>query len=129
MPDAMAMPSLSQFLRYGSAGAIGTAAHFAVLTALVQFAGVGAIPASTAGAVVGAAINYALNHRFTFASDRAHRVALPRFCAVAAAGLLLNAAVLALMLTLLHAHYLVAQVVATATILVAGFLANRQWTF
>jgi putative flippase GtrA len=26
-------------------------------------------------------------------------------------------------------HYLVAQVVATGVVLVAGFLANRRWTF
>ena len=125
----MAAPMLAQFVRYGGAGAIGTAAHFATLAALVEFAGAGAVGASTVGAIVGALINYALNYRFTFASRRAHHVALPRFGAVAAAGIVLNAAVLSAMLTFVQPHYLAAQVVATGAVLIAGFLANRKWTF
>ena len=73
----------TQFLRYACVGAVGTAAHYTVLIALVQSAGAAPVAASTAGAIVGAFVNYALNHRFTFASGRAHRIALPRFLVVA----------------------------------------------
>ena len=118
-----------QFYRYAGAGALGTAVQYAILIALVQVGGAGAVAASTAGAIVGALVNYALNHRFTFASRRVHWIALPRFCAVAGAGILLNAAVLAALLGVVRAHYLVAQVVATCVVLVAGFVANRKWTF
>jgi putative flippase GtrA len=100
-----------------------------VLVALVQFAQAGAVAASTAGAIVGAGINYFLNHRFTFASGQSHRRALPRFAAVAAAGVVLNALVLAAVLALAGPHYLVAQVIATLAVLLAGYLANRTWTF
>ena len=125
----MASPFLAQFIRYGGAGAIGTAAHFATLAALVQFAGAGPVVASTIGAVVGAVINYALNYRFTFASRRAHHIALPRFGAISVAGIVLNAAVLSVVLEFVQPHYLVAQVVAPGTVLIVGFLANRKWTF
>ena len=118
-----------QFYRYAGAGAIGTAAQYAVLIALVQFMGAGVVAASTTGAVAGALINYALNRRFTFASRRAHWVALPRYLAVAGAGIVLNAAVLATLLVIVHLHYLIAQVFATGIVLVAGFLVNRKWTF
>ena len=118
-----------QFVRYAGAGVIGTAAHNAVLVALVQGAGAGVVVASTAGAIAGAAINYILNHRFTFASRESHRRALPRFAVVAAAGITLNALVLAGMLALVGPHYLVAQVAATLAVLVAGYIANRAWTF
>jgi putative flippase GtrA len=118
-----------QFLRYAAAGALGTAAHFVILAGLVQLASADAVAASTAGAIAGALINYALNYRFTFASHRVHRVALPRFCAVAGAGILLNAAVLAAMLALIPLHYLALQIVATGIVLVSGFVANRKWTF
>ena len=118
-----------RFVRYAGAGAMGTAAHYAVLVALVQGMGAGVVAGSTVGAIAGAGINYALNHRFTFASQEAHRRALPRFALVAAAGILLNALVLALVLALAGPHYLVAQVVATLAVLVAGFCANRAWTF
>ncbi|HQR11208.1 MAG TPA: GtrA family protein [Casimicrobiaceae bacterium] len=120
---------LPRFVRYAGAGVIGTGAHYAVLVAMVQGAGAGVVAASTAGAVVGAAINYALNHRFTFASRQSHRRALPRFAAVAVAGIALNALVLAAVLALVGPHYLVAQVAATVAVLVAGYLANRAWTF
>jgi putative flippase GtrA len=118
-----------QFLRYAGAGAFGTALHYAVLIGLVQFAGLDAVMASTAGAVAGALVNYALNHRYTFASERPHGHALPRFVLVAVGGIALNALVIAAVLWLAGPHYLVAQVVATATVLGVGYLANRAWTF
>ncbi len=118
----------AQFLRYAGAGAVGTLAQYALLVLLVQTRTAGAVTASTAGAILGALVNYVLNHRFTFASGRSHAQALPRFATVAVAGIALNALVVAL---LVHAdvHYLVAQVVATGVVLVAGYLANRAWTF
>jgi putative flippase GtrA len=117
------------FVRYVGAGAVGTAVHYVVLITLVQLAGASAVLASTMGAIVGALVNYFLNHRFTFFSRRAHRRALPRFFAVAGAGVLLNAAVMAAMLAVSPLHYLIAQVVATGVVLFAGFLANSKWTF
>lgn len=119
----------TQFLRYAGAGAIGTGLHYAVLIALVQLTRAGPVLASTAGAVCGALVNYALNHRFTFASDKSHRRALPRFALVAAAGVALNALVMGAVLAVVGPHYLIAQVIATAAVLAAGFLANRAWTF
>jgi putative flippase GtrA len=118
-----------QFIRYAGAGAVGTAVHYVILIALVQLAGAGSVAASTAGAIMGALVNYALNRRYTFASRREHRHALPRFFAVAGAGVLLNAAVLAVLVAAIPVHYLALQLVATGTVLGAGFAANRRWTF
>ena len=67
--------------------------HYLVLIALVQGASLSAVPASTAGAIAGALVNYRLNHRYTFESDRAHGRALPRFALVALVGIAVNAAV------------------------------------
>jgi putative flippase GtrA len=118
-----------QFLRYAGAGAIGTGAQYAVLIALVQLGHVGAVAASTAGAIVGAIVNYGLNYRFTFASRKAHARTGPRFAIVAMGGIVLNGIVVAVTLAAIGPHYLVAQVIATAAVLVAGYLANRLWTF
>jgi len=117
------------FIRYAGVGAVGTVAHYVMLVLLVGEFGTPVVPASTTGFVLGAFVNYALNHRLTFASERAHRVALPRFFAVAGVGLLLNAVVMTGMLAVLPLHYLVAQVVATGVVLMTGFLVNRRWTF
>jgi putative flippase GtrA len=120
---------LPEFLRYAGAGAVGTAAHYALLVALVQFARADAVLASTAGAILGALVNYGLNYRFTFASDKAHRVSLPRYAGVALAGIVLNGVVLAAALAPGVLHYLLAQLVATGAVFVAGYLVNRRWTF
>jgi putative flippase GtrA len=127
-PAPPVRPAASQFARYGLAGAVGTALHYAALVGLVQFAQFPAVAASTAGAVAGAVVNYALNHRWTFASPQGHTRALPRFAAVALAGIALNAVVMAMLIGS-GAHYLAAQVVATGLVLVAGYFANRAWTF
>jgi putative flippase GtrA len=121
-------PMRAQFLRYAGAGAVGTLAQYASLVALVQAQWTGPVQGATLGAILGALVNYVLNHRYTFGSGRRHTQALPRFAAVAAAGIAINALVVAV---LVHAgiHYLVAQVAATAVVLVAGYLANRTWTF
>jgi putative flippase GtrA len=118
-----------QFLRYGVAGSVGTALQYVILIALVRFVAVPAVAASTVGAVAGATVNYALNHRWTFGSTRAHGHALPRFAAVALAGLAINAIVMSTMLRVAGAHYLTAQVVATCAVFLTGFLVNRSWTF
>ena len=54
---------------------------------------------------------------------------MPRFALVAVAGIALNAVALGGVLAFVTSHYLVAQVAATGVVLVAGFLANRAWTF
>jgi putative flippase GtrA len=128
-PAPLPRTTAPQFLRYAGAGIAGTALHYALLVALVQLAGIGAVVASTVGAVAGALVNYRLNHQFTFASDKAHGHALPRFALVAIGGIALNAIVVAAMLAFVTTHYFIAQVAATGAVLVAGFLANRTWTF
>jgi putative flippase GtrA len=84
---------------------------------------------TTVGFATGAMVNYSLNLRFTFKRTRPHREALPRFLAVAAAGMLLNSGVFALGSGVLGLHYMIAQVCATAAVVVCTFLANRLWTF
>ena len=120
---------LRQFLRYAAAGAIGTAVQYAILVALVQGEQMNAVAASTVGAVAGALVNYALNHRYTFGSGAQHLRALPRFAATALAGIALNAAIVALLVSGAQANYVAAQVVATAAVLAFTFLGNRRWTF
>jgi putative flippase GtrA len=122
-------PMLTPFFRYALAGAIGTSAHYAVLIGLVQRGGIEPVIASTAGAALGAVVNYLLNHRYTFASRKTHRHALPRFLVIAAAGMVVNAALLAAMHTGLRLHYLVAQILATLAVLGLTYATNRAWTF
>jgi putative flippase GtrA len=116
-------------LNYALIGGLATAVHYVVLVALVELAGTGAGLAAATGATCGALVAYAGNRRFTFASDAAHRRALPRFLLVAALGAATSAALVVAGTELLGLHYLLPQVVATVLVLFAGFAINRRWTF
>lgn len=118
-----------QFVDFAAVGAVGTAAHFATLILLVQSIGWPPALATTAGFVVGAAVNYGLNYHLTFQSSARHAVALPRFLGIALLSMLLNLAIVWALVHWQTAHYLVGQVVATTVVLVVNFLANRALTF
>lgn len=118
-----------RFLAYGAVGFTGTVVHYALLLGLVALARLDAMFASTVGAIAGAIANYLLNRRFTFESERRHREALPRFCAVAVVGLGINAAVMWVGVQGLALHYLVAQCLATFAVLFVGYAANSRWAF
>lgn len=108
---------------------MGTATHYAALVALVELGHLDEVVASTAGATIGAAVNYTLNRRFTFDSNAAHGPALAKFFAVAGAGLGLNWLLMLMLTSASTLHYLVAQLLSTGAVLLWGFTANRLWTF
>lgn len=119
----------AQFVDFAAVGAVGTAAHFATLILLVQSVGWPPALATTAGFVVGAAVNYGLNYHLTFQSRARHAAAMPRFLAIALASMLLNVATVWALVHWQSAHYLLGQVVATTLVLVLNFVANRALTF
>lgn len=120
---------IESFVRYALVGAVGTLAHYLVLLGLVELGNVRPTLATTLGFATGAVVNYFLNFRFTFQSDRPHREALPRFLLVAAAGMLLNSGIVALGVDVLRLHYMIPQVCATGGVVLTTFLVNRVWTF
>jgi putative flippase GtrA len=115
--------------RFLSVGAVATAAHYAVLIALVELLGVNATAAAAIGFTVGALVSYTANYGFTFTSTLPHRVAMPRFAVSAGCGVLINSAVMAALTMGLGVHYLVAQVVATGTALLWNYLTGYYWSF
>lgn len=118
-----------KFARFCLVGTVATALHFGILIVGVRLAGFDAVIASSAGYVVGAIANYALNYTFTYRSMRPHREAFPRFLLVVAIGAALNATLMAIQINLLGFHYLVAQVLATGTVLVWHFVGHLNWSF
>ena len=116
-------------MMFAAIGAVGTGGHYAVLISLVQLLSVDPVIATTAGFAVGALINYVLNYRLTFDSDKPHREAMRKFFMVAAAGAVLNASMMKIGVDHLHLHYLIIQLLATGIVLVFNFAANKYWTF
>lgn len=120
---------LRQFVSFTGVGFVSAIGHYGLLIALVQFAAVSAVPASAAGAVLGAWINYALNYRFTFRSNKRHREAVLKFAVIAGIGLVLNTLFMWFGVELIGMHYLVSQIVTTGLVLIWSFAGNRYWTF
>lgn len=120
---------LHRFLRFAAVGALGTAAHYSLLLALVEGAGVDPVAGSVAGFLLGALVNYTLNRTLVFRSDRDHVEALPRFLAVAGMGLGWNALLMYVLVDFAGIHYLLAQILTTAVLLVWHYLGNALWTF
>lgn len=118
-----------QFSVFLFIGAVCTALHYAVLILLVRLEWLAPTWASALGFGVSAVLNYLLNRRLTFSSSRAHRSAAPRFVGVAASGLMINTALLALLNGVLEWHYLLAQVLATGATLMWNFILHKIWTF
>ncbi len=117
------------FMRFAAVGLCGTAAHYSILWGLVEFAATPVLVATSIGFAAGALVNYALNRRFTFDSDRTHTDALPKFMTVALLGAVINALIVKLLNLQLGMYYLLAQLFATGTVLIWNFAVNYLWTF
>jgi len=122
-------PRFHQFLGFAGIGALATAIQYGILAFAVEVLGASAVVGSSAGFFLSAIINYALNYRFTFRSDQSHGQTAIRFVLVAAAGLALNAALMSLLTGPMRVRYLIAQLAASALVLIWNFLGNAMWTF
>ena len=120
---------IQQFIRFAGVGAISAIGHYGLLLSLVQGLHVEPVAASTAGALLGAWINYSLNYRYTFRSTKQHRESVTKFAVVATVGLVLNTALMWVGVVWLGVNYLLSQIATTLAVLVWSFSANRCWTF
>lgn len=121
--------ALQQFVMFALVGCAAAVAHYGVLIGLCEGLGAPPVPASGAGFIVGGVVSYILNYRYVFRSDEAHGPTATKFLMVATTGLGINSAI---MWALTHGwtlHYLLAQVMATVTVMSWSFAANRYWTF
>jgi putative flippase GtrA len=119
---------LERLVRFGLVGGVATGVQYVILVALVRGTGMWPPAASALGFVVSAAGNYWSNYHFTFGSRQPHAPAALKFLILAGVGLVLNAALMA-MLVDLGWHYLVAQVCVTAVVFLWNFIGNSLWTF
>lgn len=119
---------MSAFLRYLFVGVAATAAHWALMALLVEVFGVAAWLASGLGAVLGAQVAFFGNRRFTFGHTAAWGPAWWKFMGTALFGAGLGMAVVAVGVAS-GWHYLLAQALATAIVVLLTFLINRGWTF
>lgn len=124
----MSADLLRAFVRYAAVGALATLAHFAVLSFGVEVWHWQAWWGSGAGAVVGAQVAFVGNRIVTFDHRGAVFPAWVRFMGTALLGAMACMAIVAATVAL-GAHYLWAQGLATALVLLLTFIVNHRWTF
>ena len=110
-------------------GAASTLTTYLILIFLVEIWRMNVIGASVLGYIAGIAVNYKFNYGFTFRSERQHRNLIPKFFVVALAGLLLNTGLMFVGVNWFGIHYVLAQLVAVAVVLIWSFSINRLWVF
>lgn len=108
---------------------MGTFVQYVMLFIFVEVLAMYPVVASILGSLAGAIINYLLSHHWVFRSKRKHSETLSKFVAVGGIGLMINAAIMYVLVTVANVHYLLAQVAATGIVLFWNFLGNRFWTF
>jgi len=125
----MPTPIVPQLMRYATVGVAAAVAHYGTLFGLVAGGITGDVVGTLAGFIAGGVVSYWLNRRFTFASDRHHRAAMPRFIATAFGGFLLTGVLMWVLSDQLGLYYMLAQPLITVIVMVWTFLGNRFWTF
>lgn len=129
MPEPIQHTLVKQFILFAGIGVIGTATHYLLLVCLVQLLKLHPVLATSCGFAAGALVNYILNYHYTFRSQLAHRTALTKFLIIALIGAGFNAAIMQFGISTLKLHYFIAQLAATAIVLLWNFAANKLWTF
>jgi putative flippase GtrA len=117
-----------QFSRFLAVGVASTAVHYGILIALVEIWNIGPVLATTAGFATAVLLSYAANRRYTFDAGPAFGPGLLKYYAAVTMGLVLNAAIMAV-LTAWGIYYLLAQIIASAVALVWNFVAARWIVF
>ncbi|MBL8701450.1 MAG: GtrA family protein [Alphaproteobacteria bacterium] len=119
----------SQIICYVTVGVVAAIAHYGALVVLVEYWRIAPVPASLVAFVVGGVASYALNRRYTFASDRPHTAAIPRFAVTAAGGFVVTGVLMYIFVDAMQIHYFPAQIATTVSIVGWTFAVNRNWTF
>lgn len=115
------------FSRFFIVGALSALIQFTILINLVEFILVKPILASTLGYITGSAVNYSLNHYFTFKGTFSPKKSVIRFALNSIFGLLLNFSLMKIFL--IYYTYILSQILASGIILFWNFLIHRYWTF
>jgi putative flippase GtrA len=117
--------TLARFLVVGASNTLLTLAVYALLLA----AGLPYLAALAPAYGLGALNGYTLNRAWTFRAGAFRGVALARYVLVQAAGLALNAALLAVLVRDLGADELLGQALVLPVVTGVLFVVNRQWVF
>ena len=119
----------AQFVRYWIAGAAALVTHIATLYLLVEFHDVFKPLASSIGFCAAVPVNYILQYKFVFDSERPHLDAFARYLMVTLTAFGLNLLIFWTLIAVFDRHYLLMQGMTTMIVVITNFMVNRGYTF
>ena len=128
-PSPTSRDVAAQFLRFLLVGGTATAIHYGLLILLHEKFGWPLVFATSIGFTISALFNFTASYFFTFRSAAPITRSAGRYLMVSGTGLLLNTSIFWLLNQYLNSHYMVAQVLATGTVLLWNFTLGRLFTF
>jgi putative flippase GtrA len=117
------------FFTFLIVGILATATQWVILIVLHDGFDVGPALSSGIGYVLSGVLNYILNYRFSFRSQSSHKEAVWKFAIVTGLGLCINTVIMNSVTGQVGQGYILAQIAATACVLVWNFVGHRLWTF
>lgn len=123
------MSTARQLRRFVVVGVVVTATHVAMSVLSIELLGLGVQAGTFVAFSCALSLSYLLNRAWTYQARGRHRRQLPRFAVVSLAGYGLNAAIMALVTTLLGLSYLFGIAVVVMVLPSLSFLSHRYWTF
>jgi putative flippase GtrA len=118
-----------QFLLYCICGGTGVCTDYAVFLLLFQVAGLGHQAANAAGYLAGTMMSFVLNRAITFNMRDQTGKRLALFLTTAGIGFLASAALLALLVDVLHVDARLAKILTLPMVVVLQFTLNKRFTF
>ena len=118
-----------EMVHYLWVGCLATGSQYIVLVLCVELFQTSAVLGSSLGYLLGGIVNYVLNRKHTFTSQKKHHKAITQFIIVFIIAFFMNAALLQLLHGVFAVPYLLAQVIATILVLGWNYSAHKFWTF
>ena len=115
--------------RFAAVGLVGAVVYYFVLWTMVEQLGISVLAATSIAFVLVTIENYALHHRWTFASTHSHAVAFPRFVFINVIGFWMNFGIMAAGLHYLSLSYLLVQAFAIVAVVAWNFVVSSYWIF
>tara|TARA_R110001592_G_scaffold319724_3_gene597485 strand:- start:13929 stop:14297 length:369 start_codon:yes stop_codon:yes gene_type:complete len=115
--------------RYAVVGILGTSLHFLLLFIFVEKFSQDPVLSSIAAFPAVVILSYVLNKNWTFESDKAHAIALPKYLTVCFVSLMNNFLLMYLLVNVLEIWYMAAQAFSIAVIPVINFILKKYWAF
>ena len=123
------MPLIRELMKFAAVGATGTLVQYLVLWIGVDLLHFSAAASSGAGYILGSIVNYVLNHKFTFRSEKSHFDAASKYYAVLVVGWCINTGLMWAFADHLGLNYWFAQIIATGTAFLWNFAGSKYWAF